>query len=264
MDGTTGAAEGPEGEAAEHGAGDGVADADRAQRLRSARACCRDIAEALLTISKAGGFLPKELAGRIRADLELPDPPLSAEVLANDEIVIRLRKALPADLDMEKLLSQHDGKTCLIARISSHEYVDFELVEALIGRLADMLSALLIGHYGLHADMASYLAASARNELMSRALEAASMERIERYMDSLHDRGRLGGEAMLNYAGRSDPRLFHAALGRVSRLDAEMVCAFIEDGGERVLRRILDRTDFVEPLKRTILTTFLDAHKPRI
>lgn len=230
-----------------------------ALHLRTALACCRAFVDALLAVAQSSGFLPAGLGERLRADMHSDAPPVSVALLAKDEATVRLRQSLPEDFDAAKFVGSDGDDSRLLFALTASDSVPFRLIETLMERLADTLSATLIGHYGLANDMASYLAASARGELMARALEASSVMRVEAYMESLHDRGMLTGDKMLGYAGRDNPVLFHAALGRAARLDAEMVHAFIEDGGERVLVRILDRTDFVRPLKKAILSTYLKS-----
>lgn len=215
---------------------------------------------------QGGGFVAQSLAVELSAEFSKPMPPAPSSPLDEDTALSELLGGLPQQLrrrlhaDWQELSSSGEKQpTCLLAALAGCDEVPLADIDRLGDCVMDHLVDTLVERYRFAVDMARYLVAEARNEAILRAIERAPAGRIENYMAGLQAKGMISGERVLVYARRGQSPIFHAALGHSAALDAEMVEAFIEDGGLRVLERILLRTDFAPVMQQTILATYAEA-----
>jgi len=223
-------------------------------------------AHALPYALERGGFVAASLAETLKQDFSAPTPPLPPVRLQDDQALCDLFSGLPDALLHQIEESRQAGGQkeeasffCLFQALARCGDVSLATIDQLSNVLEGHLAATLAGQYHLAEDTARYLAAEATNEAIARAMERAPEDRIATFMDELQAKGLISGERVLAYARRGNSPLFHAALGHSAELEAEMVAAFIEDGGLRVLERILLRTDFAPVMQQTILATFAES-----
>lgn len=229
-------------------------------------AACVSLAHALPVALQGGGFVADSVVKQLAVEFAKPQPPLPSAPLDEDPALIDLLAGIPQDLRHDLYLSRREPegrgtsrKTCLLQALAECNEIPLELIDRLGECLMNHLGDTLVERYGIAVDMARYLAAEARNEAILCAIEQAPLDRIESYMAQLEAKGLISGDRVLTYARRGNSPIFHAALGHCAALDAEMVEAFIEDGGLRVLERILLRTDFAPVMQQTILATFAET-----
>lgn len=220
------------------------------------------VARALPYALAHGGFVSSDLAGTLHADFSAATPPIPAAGLRSDSELTALLSELPeavlADRS-EAAEARSSDEACLMQALAKCGTVELKTIDRLSEALANHLADALAEQYPIAPDMARYLAAEARNEAIARAMERAPQERIDAFMNDLKAHGQVSPERVLAYARRGDSPLFHTILGRCAELEPDMVAAFIEDGGARVLERILMRTDFSSVMREAILSAYNES-----
>ncbi len=153
------------------------------------------------------------------------------------------------------------GDPAIVVRTDLSESDSLVDAERLLERLADAIARTLARECGLALDLASYLVVEACRKALGHFLDAADQQRLLDYFEELKRHGRLTSDVLLEHARRGDSPVFFAAIAVAVDLDldAEMVEAFIEDGGVEVLERLLLRADLVEAARQTIVATYADA-----
>lgn len=224
------------------------------------------VARALPHVLQKGGFVAASLADELLGAFDKPLPPQPSAPLVEDTALAELLARLPQRLrkhlhgEWRALEDADEGRRiCLLEALAGCEEVPLGIIDHLgdciMGHLADALAE----RYHLAVDMARYLAAEARSEAIARAIEQAPLQRIDDYMAEFEAKGLISGERVLAYAQRGNSPLFYAALGHSAALEADMVEAFIADGGLRVLERILLRTDLAPVMQQTIMAAYAEA-----
>jgi len=221
------------------------------------------LARALPATVRREQFVAGDLAAQLERDFSLPEPPRPGSPIDSDAALMTRLDGLPESVKAAwREIPPREGAgegACLLQTMAACGEVSLETIEALCDHLTQKLAAILAQRYSITGDMARYLAAETQSEAVTRALERAPADRIDAFMNDLESRGKLSGDRVLHYARRGDSPLFYAAVGRCAGLNAEMVEAFIEDGGLAVLDRILMRTEFMQAMREAILAAYREG-----